>query len=213
MGILDPSSPLYGASGRVGDLVLYQVDGKTYFRRHPRKVGKTASEKRILQQKRMVGAQTLFLSVKKCILYEALNAAAREQHVRSGYHLFLKRNIRAFGENDVIDYSLLSLSEGSRQFPHHFHLEEGQGKQVLLSWEMQPELSTRQENDRLKVAAVFPDEPYRIVILPGVDALRKDKQASFLLPVEGSGQAHLYCFFADEAGKTFSPDRYLCVDY
>lgn len=47
MGILDPSSPLYGASGRVGDLVLYQVDGKTYFRRHPRKVGKTASEKQI----------------------------------------------------------------------------------------------------------------------------------------------------------------------
>lgn len=213
MGILDSSSPLHGASGRVGDLVLYQVNGKTCFRRRPRKSGAVFSEKRILQQNRMIGAQTLFLSVKTCVLYDVFNLAAREQNLRSGYHLFLKRNLRAFGENGTIDYSLLSLSEGNCQFPHHFRPEGGQGKQVRLVWEVQPELSNRQGKDRLMVAAIFSEEPYRIVMLPETGALRRDGQACFFLPAEGNGQAHLYCFFAGETGKSFSAGRYVSVDY
>lgn len=210
MGTLQPSSPLNGASGRVGDLVLYTVNGKTYFRYQPRRIKLGYSPKQALQKKRLLCAQTLFLSVKKCILYKVFNVAARRQNCRSGYHLFLKRNINVFGEDDAIDYSLLTVAEGSLQFPHDFRGELTVAQQVEMRWSGQPELSTCRGDDRLMVVAVLPNEPYRLVVLPKITALRREEKALLVFPEDFRGTVHLYFFFADANATAFSADRYLC---
>ena len=68
MGIIDPSSPLFGASGKIGNVVLYTVGGKTYFRSVPVRKKYEASEAVQAQHGRLVGAQTMYKSVKRGML-------------------------------------------------------------------------------------------------------------------------------------------------
>lgn len=112
MGIIDPSSPLFGASGKIGNVVLYTVGGKTYFRSVPVRKKYEASEAVQAQHGRLAGAQTMYKSVKRGMLKEVFHAEARRLGVRSGYNLFTGRNMRAFGAGEYVDYSLLVLSVG-----------------------------------------------------------------------------------------------------
>ena len=87
MGIIDPSSPLFGASGKIGNVVLYTVGGKTYFRSVPVRKKYEASEAVQAQHGRLAGAQTMYKSVKRGMLKEVFHAEARRLGVRSGYNL------------------------------------------------------------------------------------------------------------------------------
>ena len=87
MGIIDPSSPLFGASGKIGNVVLYTVGGKTYFRSVPVRKKYEASEAVQAQHGRLVGAQTMYKSVKRGMLKEVFHAEARRLGVRSGSFL------------------------------------------------------------------------------------------------------------------------------
>lgn len=211
MGILDKSSSIHGASGRFGNVIFYTVDGKTYFRQRPQKISDKKSPRQLLQRQRLIAVQTMFKSVRNCILYDVLNCAATLQKRRSGYHLFLKLNTNAFGENDFIDYSQLSFAGGVLQLPYNFRLGSINARQAELVWLNDPEQDSGRGSDQLMVAACFPDEPFRVVILSGVSAVRQDGHAFIPLGEEAAGDIHLYCFFAGQQMKTFSPDRYFCI--
>lgn len=211
MGTVKNDSLLNGASGRIDDLVFYTVDGKTYFRRNCKTPANPKTPRQTLQRNRIVSAQTFFQSVKKCILYDVLNISARRQKLRSGYHLFLKLNTNAFGEEEYIDYSLMTFAQGGLQLPYDFQLHTEADEQIWLTWTDNPEQSTAGEADRLLVAAVLPDEPFRVVMLEGINAVRGDGRAELPLPTTAKGAVHLYCFFAQCGGRAFSCDRYFCV--
>ena len=61
------------------------------------------------------------------------------------------------------------------------------------------------------VAVVFDDDPYRVVMLDGVNARRKDECALLVLPEGDWKEAHLYCFFGTDDRKRFSPSVYFKV--
>lgn len=212
MGTLDSSSFMHGASGKVGNIILYKVDGKTYFRQCPEHPDNPRSPKQILQRRRMICAQTIFKSVKKCLLYDVLNKAASLQKRRSGYHLFLKLNTNAFSEDEFIDYSLLTFAQGSLQLPFNFRLAGSGPSQAELEWTNNKEQTTAKGSDRLLVAAVFPDEPFRVVLLPGINAMRRDEHALIPLDETVKGEIQLYCFFASSDLQSFSDDRYFCIN-
>lgn len=211
MGTLETSSLMHGASGKAGNLIFYTVNGKTYFRLCPGHYSDPRSAKQLLQRQRLICAQTLFQSVKKCLLYDALNIAAKQQKRRSGYHLFLKLNTNAFGSDDSIDYSLLSFCRGNLQLPFNFRLTGSNNRQAEFVWNNHDEQTTARESDRLIAAAVLPDEPYRVVLLPEVSALRRDEYAAVPLNGDIRRDVHLYCFFARQDLQSFSDDRYFYI--
>ena len=212
MGILDTDSFMHGASGKIGGIVLYTVDGKTYFRQHVPQHADARTEKQLLQRQRLITAQTLFQSVKNCLLYDVFSLAAVQQHRRSGYHLFLKLNTTACGKDYTIDYSLLTFSQGQLQLPFNFRLSGSNDRQAEFTWSNCQEQTTARGSDRLQVAAIFPDEPFRVKILPGIDAVRKDGYATVPLEKRPGGEVHLYCFFARSDLKSFSDNRYFCIN-
>ena len=103
------SSGLGHISGRIGDHIFYAVGDKRYVRRAPIKVSNPRSPAQCLQRWRQVCVQTLFRSVKGTLFQRAAGEAAVQLGKRSGYHLFLSRNINAFGEGDRVDYAKLSF--------------------------------------------------------------------------------------------------------
>lgn len=213
MGVLKDDSLLKGVSGRIGNLIFYNVGDKTYVRGFTKKPFNPQSPDQTLQRNRLVAAQTFFQSVKGCILYEVLNLAAREQKKRSGYHLFLKLNINAFGEGGYVDYSLMTFAQGKLQLPYNFNAGIGEERKVDLSWDTTLGQSTSRETDRLLVAAVFADEPFRVVMLDGVDTVRRGGCAQLCLPEGKQGTVHLYCFFGNRDLQAFSDNRYFCIPF
>ena len=109
------SSGLGHISGRIGDHIFYAVGDKRYVRRAPIKVSNPRSPAQCLQRWRQVCVQTLFRSVKGTLFQRAAGEAAVQLGKRSGYHLFLSRNINAFGEELMVDNADKAISKVSRQ--------------------------------------------------------------------------------------------------
>lgn len=205
------SSLLKGISGRLGEYVFYTVGDKTYVRRVPEKVSNPRTPAQTLQRWRQVCVQTLYRSVKGTLLQAAAGEAAAHLKVRSGYHLFLSRNINAFGEGDNVDYGRLCFGGVRLQLPPHMVCEAAGAGRVRLAWQAEVAMTTAAPDDRLLVAAVLPEEPYRLVMLEGVEAVRSGRQAEVRLP-DVQGEVHLYCLFVSAAGEAFSPDVHFCVN-
>ena len=109
------SSKLRHISGRIGDHIFYAVGDKRYVRRAPAKVSNPRSPAQCLQRWRQVCVQTLFRAVKGTLFQRAADEAAVRLGKRSGYHLFLSRNINAFGEELIVDNANKAISKVSRQ--------------------------------------------------------------------------------------------------
>ena len=180
------SSGLGHISGRIGDHIFYAVGDKRYVRRAPPKVSNPRSPAQFPYT-------TLFRSVRL--------------GKRSGYHLFLSRNINAFGEGDRVDYAKLSFGGACLQLPDGFTCVQNEAGHWELAWQAGIPMATAAPDDRLIVAAICPDEPYRLIVLENICALRKDGRAEGEWPASGK-ELHLYCLFCSASGETFSPDCY-----
>lgn len=171
------SSGLGHISGRIGDHIFYAVGDKRYVRRAPAKVSNPRSPAQCLQRWRQVCVQTLFRSVKGTLFQRAADEAAVRLGKRSGYHLFLSRNINAFGEGDRVDYAKLSFGGACLQLPDGFTCVQNEAGHWELAWQAGIPMATAAPDDRLIVAAICPDEPYRLIVLENICALRKDGRA------------------------------------
>ena len=182
------SSKLRHISGRIGDHIFYAVGDKRYVRRAPIKVSNPRSPAQCLQRWRQGCVQTLFRSVKGTLFQRAAGEAAVQLGKRSGYHLFLSRNINAFGEGDRVDYAKLSFGGACLQLPDRFACVQNETGHWELVWQAGIPMATAAPDDRLIVAAICPDEPYRLIVLENICALRKDGVENIVLPLKLDGQ-------------------------
>lgn len=194
-------------SGRVGDHIFYSIGGKRYVRRAPAKVSNPRTPAQCLQRWRQVCVQTLFRSVKGTLFQRAADEAATRLGKRSGYHLFLSRNINAFGEGDRVDYAKLSFGGVCLQLPDQFTCVQNEAGRWSLTWQVGTPMATAAPHDRLIVAVICPEEPYRLIMLENIRAVRADGQAEGEWP-SAEGELHLYCLFCSASGEIFSPDCY-----
>lgn len=204
------SSALKGLSGRIGDQIFYVVDGKTFVRQAPDRIAYSRTPAQHLQRWRQNCVQTMFRSVKGTLLQKAAGEAARLSGTPSGYHLFLSRNMNAFGLDDYIDYSKLCFGGMGLQLPDDLRLVVTEGRQLHFTWKKGVEVSTASLTDSLVVAAIFPDEPYRLELV-GVSGVTRGQCGAELSFGAVEGDIQLYCFFMNREMTSFSPDRYFKV--
>jgi hypothetical protein len=112
------SSILKGLSGRVGELVFYQIGGKTYTRRRPGKQSKATKAKTSLlkRQSQSVMNQThAFLKNLTHILrfgyQNHIDGASRPYHAAVSYTT--KNSFKFEGNAKVLDITLVKLSRGT----------------------------------------------------------------------------------------------------
>lgn len=201
-----------GVSGKLGNFVLYRVGGKTYLRRRPRRREGAATEKQVRQQSKMAGAMVMHRFVKECELREVFAAWSREVGARSGYNLFLSKNMNAFGEEDYVDYGLLTLAGGSLQLPNELAVTDMADRRLGFAWVDNTSGETARGDDRMLAAVITDDEPYRVLMPEERSGRRQDGQGYVVLP-EGEWQtAHVYVFFGAAEGRRYSPGVYFRIE-
>lgn len=204
-------SLLQNLSGKVDGLVICHLGDTVFLRKLPREKKDPKSEKQVVQRSKLSGARTMYRTLNGTMLKEICCIAARENERLSGYLWFLHKNMKVFGADNYIDYSRLELTGGRQQQVFGMEMTGFDGQRVRLKWMDNSGSMTAQSTDRLMVAAIFDDEPYTPVILPDVQGIRRDGYGLVNLPEGDWQEAHLYCFFGTDSGKSYSPSMYFKV--
>lgn len=200
-----------GISGKYGDFVFYQMGGKTYMRRRPRRKEGACTERQAGQRSKMSGAMVMYRFVRESGLARVFAAWAKETGARSGYNLFLSRNMNAFGPECYVDYGLLTLSGGGLQLPNELELGGLEGLRATFSWMDNTAGVTARADDRMLAAVVTDDEPYCVVVAGETEGTRKEGVGSVALPEGDWAVAHVYLFFGTADGAMFSPSVYFKI--
>lgn len=116
------SSILEGLSGSLGELVIYQVDGKTYSRKKPGKQSKATKAKTSPAKRRsqsvIIQTQAFLKNITHILRFGYQNhtdGASRPYHAAVSYTS--KNCFREEGKSKVLDISLVKVSRGSLMGP------------------------------------------------------------------------------------------------
>lgn len=204
-------SLLQNLSGKIDGRVICHLGDTVFLRKLPREKKDPKSEKQIVQRSKLSDAQTMYRTLNGTVLKEICCIAARESKRLSGYLWFLHENMKVFGAGNYIDYSRLVLTGGRQQQVFDMEMTRCDGHRVELKWKDNSGSMTAQSTDRLMVAAIFDEEPYTPVMLPGVQGIRRDGYGRVNLPEGDWREVHLYCFFGTDSGRSYSPSTYFKV--
>ena len=193
-------------SGKFGNMVFVQRDGKTYIRRAPRRKKNSSTPRMLLNQKRF-GEIIRFCSLFKTTAIPLVwNRAAQGT---SGYRLFQKTNSPAFGpDGSLLDPKLLRLSTGTLTLPQGFTAgrAEAGGTVIEVGWPEDEHLGGLSLQDEL-MAISASEGQYSDVLTTGI--LRGQLTGTFELPELPVQATHLYLFFGSWDRRDYSES--VCV--
>lgn len=198
-------------SGKVGKFIFYRMGEKTYMKRAPASGRKSGSVLQLLQRSKVAGAQVVYRFVKGGELERVFAAWAMREGAWSGYHLFMSKNMNAFGLGNYVDYGKLVFSGGELQLPHELELVEVTTERVGFSWKDNSAGMTAGNDDRLRAVWMTDDEPYRVVMAESVSGMREEGRGSLVLSEGDWKVMHVYVFFSSEDGTRYSPSVYFKV--
>ena len=195
MGKIDIGN-LNDFSGRVGGMIVYRYNGKTYVRRMPKREKVTRCEAVLEQQERIAGVAALYRAVKDGGLLPVWQAAAQGSGL-TGYNWFVRENQKCFTKKGMVgDFEKVALTVGELALPDELRLapaEEG--------WEL-----------TWKNESVFPPCESFVVKVPDIgEWQRKHCRALIRLPTELEEYKHLFVFFCSADGKAMSRSKYFSL--
>lgn len=188
-------------SGKFGNMVFVQRDGKTYMRKAPQRKKDASTPAMLLNQKRFAEVMRFCGQFKDTLIPQIWNAAA---HGTSGYRLFQKFNSPAFGKDgNLQDPKMLRLSTGKLPLPQGLTAgrPEPGGSVVEVSWLEDLHLGGIHLQDEL-MAISAGDGQYSEIMSTGI--LRKDLNGTFELPESGAPATHIYLFFESKDRRDYS---------
>lgn len=198
-------------SGRVGDIIYYELDGSFYARSALPKGKRTISERSVPAVKMFYNSSLIFRFL--CPeLREPWKVAAKEGrgNCRS---LFISTNFHSFGPDGMsLCYDQLRLSKGHLPLPLDMCVTatEEAGKWKLV-WDNQIVLYGASASDVLYIAEIHPDNPKVIRRVEGVYAIREEEECIFRVSTELGPEVYLYCFFSNHDRTAFSDDRHFHI--
>ena len=187
--------------GKVGKVVGYQWRGQWVVRAAAEEFHDAKSEKQ-LEQRGRFKASVAFAARLRDILQIGLKQSAQKAH-KTEYNYFQMINNGCLawdGENLVVDYPNLKLSEGPVAPVGFTHVECGMmSDELVISFEKNPEHRNCNGNDRVYVAAVNAVRQEAVLSLP---VYRRMGSVTLELPTHWEGEeVHLYGFVQDNAGR------------
>ncbi|HET6557034.1 MAG TPA: hypothetical protein VFG54_06935 [Prolixibacteraceae bacterium] len=188
-------------SGKIGDKVYYQLNGRTVVRNMPAKTKWTPTAKQAKAQQRFKSIIHYCRKFKNSVIPLVWDKLPDSW---SGWSLFLKTNAPAFDPDGVPgDVCLLQLSMGKLTLPLEFtaHRKAGDPSVIEVSWKKNLSLGGVLLWDELMAVSAANDE-YSSIISTGIK--RGDLGGSFLLPALKAPATHLFLFFASNDRNNFS---------
>ena len=190
-------------SGKLGNVVFVQSQGKGYVRAAPQRKVNNWSTSQILYRNRLSKISALWRSINSATIKNIWNLASTEMN---GYAYFIKKNIPALTiAGDLIDPLLISATEGKLPFPQlKLEDEVSPSNTVHVSWVNDPNLKKERLTDNLMVMS-YGNEAFT----PVCDTYFKRKDSNCVVikpPLHGSTLiSHLFFFFASADQLLYSP--------
>ncbi|WP_320167973.1 hypothetical protein [Mangrovibacterium marinum] len=138
---------LGSVSGKLGPVVVVQRGDTTYVRARPVYTENSWSERQLKNQQRFRAVNAFCTQNKLMVIQPIWNKLVAG---KSGYHLFLKANMPAFGRDGGLeDLSLLHFSDGKLALPFHLQARRLDAMTIRVSWENDPLLPASRMRDEL----------------------------------------------------------------
>ena len=188
-------------SGKFGNMVFVQRQGKTYMRSAPKRKKDSSTPAMLLNQKRFGEVIRFCGQFKSSVIPQIWNLAAVGT---SGYRLFQKTNSPAFGpDGSLLDPKLLRFSTGGLTLPKGLNAgrPEVGGSIIEVSWPKDLDLGGIRLQDNLMVISTV-GGIYSDITDTGI--VRSDLNGSFELPVKPNAATHIYLFFASRDRSDYS---------
>lgn len=182
-------------SGKIGNVVFVQMDGKTYARGVPNRRKDSWSEKQELHRKRFRAVNDFSHKLLKESLRKIWNQASPTGR---GYALFVKTNMPVFAlDGSMTDTTLVQLTAGKLHLPQGLKLGRVAGEEALVevSWKNDPRLQGARLKDQL-MALSSDGRIYSEILATGIQ--RSAMEGVFRLPELHFPATHIWLFFSAE---------------
>lgn len=189
-------------SGKFGNMVFVQRQGKTYVRRAPQRKKESSTPAMLLNQQRFAQIMSFCGQFKDSLIPKVWKPEAEG---RSGFRLFQKVNSPAFAADGTLpDVTRIQLSTGKLTLPQGIKVtRKAAGSPAIeVSWSEDPDLGGIHLQDEL-MAIVAGEGKYSDIIEPGIT--RGSLGGTIELPVEPAPVSHIYLFFGSRDGNNHSP--------
>ncbi len=196
---------LKNISGTLGNLVFYQRNGGTYIRMKPTKYRDKKTDKQVLLRGRFAGCNYFYKCLQADMFRQVWKTVAKDTG-KNAQNMFIRHNIHAFGkEQGITDYERLHFSAGLLPLPRKLGLERRNAHDCRVYWEYNPREAIGSPTDRLYVVELHTDLRIR---LHETGVCRREGEALFSTFYAIDKETHLYGFWGNEAGTSFSPSHY-----
>lgn len=188
-------------SGKTAGMVFVQLNGETYMRVAPDRKKNSWTPKQLLHRKRFKEVNSFCRQFRTSVIPLIWKPFAKKM---SGYALFLKTNMPAFGlEGSLADPKMLQLATGRLPLPQQFKAErtaEGSSA-IAVSWQNDPFLDALRLTDELMVISAA-NGKYSYLTAAGL--VRGALSGSFELPQTPAGARYIYLFFGSADTKDYT---------
>lgn len=194
-------------SGKVGNVVFYQLNGKSYVRSAPIRKKDSWTEQQQLYRQRISMASGLWRALRSEQVSKIWNSAAEQMN---GYAWFMKANLPALEiDGTLIDAKLLKVSDGKLPVPQNLRAERlaEDAAAITVSWENDRHLKGERLLDEI-MAISTADGKFSQATATGLK--RSALNGSFTLPVKPANATQLFLFMASRDREEYSES--VCVE-
>lgn len=191
-------------SGKIGNVVFVQMDGKTYARAVPKRKKGSWSKKQQLHRQRFRAVNNFCHQLLDEPLRRIWNHASPSGR---GYSLFVKSNMPVFAlDGSMTDIGMLQMTAGKLHLPQQLTAEkaEVQGSLLNVTWKNDPNLTGERLNDQL-MAVCSDGRNFSKIQATGIQ--RGKMEAAFVLPPLRNPLSHVWLFFSSEDEMNASESR------
>lgn len=194
-----------GLSGKMEGVVYVNLNGQTYTRRAPRYKKESETPGMIKNQQRFKQVNAFCALFKDSVIPQIWNGVDQRM---SGYSLFLKANMAAFGpDGSLQEARKIKLSTGKLSFPEGFEAKrsETDDNKIEVNWPKEMHVGGIRLKEELMVISGR-DGQYSDITATGI--IRSQLSGAFELPLsplpQAPGPMHLYLFFASKDHRDYS---------
>ena len=195
-------------SGKADGLVYVRFNGGVYTRKIPKWKKESFTRGMLKNMERFKRVNAFCALFRDELIPQIWNGAEPKM---SGYALFLKTNMAAFGKDgNLEDAKKIMLSTGGRSFPEGMEVSRSQVDDHLLEvkWPREMNVGGVHLKDELMVVSAA-DGQYSELMGTGIE--RNEMGGTFALPAfpmpQAPGPMHLYLFFASKDRRDYSPSE------
>lgn len=192
-------------SGKAKGMVYVELNGQTIMRSAPRYSKNSATPRMLLNQQRFKEVNQFCAQFKTSVIPQIWNGMDKRM---SGYALFLKSNMAAFGpDGSLEDATKLRFSMGKLVFPQGFeaHRLDADNQRIEVSWPRELHTGGIHLKDELMVIS-SENGLYSDITATGIN--RGNLKGTFELPPSplphASGPQHIYLFFGSKDHRSYS---------